>query len=91
MQGDKSGFGTKHMKERIKMLSGVVTFDGSDGFTVNARIPIRWGRLMIKVLIADDQELIRQSLQIVLQQQAGHNGYGCGFQRTGGHPQREEE
>ncbi len=39
----KSGFGTKHMKERIKMLSGVVTFDGSDGFTVNARIPIRWG------------------------------------------------
>ena len=38
----KSGFGTKHMKERIKMLSGVVTFDGSDGFTVNARIPIRW-------------------------------------------------
>ena len=45
---------------------------------------------MIKVLIADDQELIRQSLQIA-QQQAGHNGYGCGFQRTGGHPQREEE
>lgn len=39
----KSGFGTKHMKERIKMLSGSVTFDGSDGFTVNARIPIRWG------------------------------------------------
>lgn len=39
----KSGFGTKHMKERIKMLNGFVTFDGSDGFTVNARIPIRWG------------------------------------------------
>lgn len=39
----KGGFGTKHMKERIKMLSGTVTFDGSDGFTVNARIPIRWG------------------------------------------------
>jgi len=31
------------MKERIKMLSGVVTFDGSDGFIVNARIPIRRG------------------------------------------------
>lgn len=39
----KSGFGTKHMRERIRMLSGVVTFDGSDGFVVNARIPIRWG------------------------------------------------
>lgn len=39
----KSGFGTKHMKERIKMLNGAVTFDGSDGFIVNARIPIRRG------------------------------------------------
>lgn len=39
----KSGFGTKHMKERIGMLGGTVTFDGSSGFTVNARIPIRWG------------------------------------------------
>lgn len=39
----KSGFGTRHMKERIGMLGGIVTFDGSNGFTVNARIPIRWG------------------------------------------------
>lgn len=39
----KSGFGTRHMKGRIKMLSGAVTFDGSDGFIVNARIPIRRG------------------------------------------------
>lgn len=39
----KSGFGTKHMKERIEMLRGTVTFDGSSGFTVTARIPIRWG------------------------------------------------
>ena len=31
------------MKERIGMLGGTVTFDGSSGFTVNARIPIRWG------------------------------------------------
>lgn len=39
----KNGFGTKHMKERIGMLGGTVSFDGSNGFTVNARIPIRWG------------------------------------------------
>lgn len=39
----KKGFGIRHIKERIEMLSGVVTFDGSNGFTVNARIPIRWG------------------------------------------------
>ena len=39
----KSGFGTKHIKERIEMLHGTVSFDGSDGFTVTAEIPIRWG------------------------------------------------
>jgi len=39
----KQGFGTKHIMERIKMLNGTVEFDGSDGFTVTARIPIRWG------------------------------------------------
>ena len=39
----KNGFGTKHMKERIRMLNGAVTFDGSNGFIVNARIPIRRG------------------------------------------------
>ena len=39
----KSGFGTKHIKERIGMLGGKVTFDGKKGFTVEARIPIRWG------------------------------------------------
>jgi len=39
----KQGFGTKHIVERIKMLNGTVEFDGTDGFTVTARIPIRWG------------------------------------------------
>ena len=39
----KSGFGTKHIKERIEMLHGTVAFDGNDGFTVTAEIPIRWG------------------------------------------------
>jgi len=39
----KKGFGTRHIIERIKMLNGTVEFDGTDGFTVTARIPIRWG------------------------------------------------
>ncbi|MFT3984154.1 MAG: sensor histidine kinase [Lachnospiraceae bacterium] len=39
----KKGFGTKHMQERIKMLDGTISFDGSAGFKVEARIPIRWG------------------------------------------------
>lgn len=39
----KKGFGTRHIMERIKMLNGTVEFDGTNGFTVTARIPIRWG------------------------------------------------
>lgn len=39
----KSGFGTKHIKERIGMLGGTVIFDGSKGFIIKATIPIRWG------------------------------------------------
>ena len=40
----QDGFGTKYMKERIHMLGGNVEFDGSDGFTIDAKIPIRWGK-----------------------------------------------
>ena len=39
----KQGFGTKHMQERIQMLHGKVSFEGSNGFLVKAVIPIRWG------------------------------------------------
>lgn len=39
----QAGFGLIHIKERIKMLNGTVEYDGSDGFKVTARIPIRWG------------------------------------------------
>ncbi len=39
----KSGFGIKHIQERAEMLHGRVTFDGREGFTVFAIIPIRWG------------------------------------------------
>ncbi len=41
----KSGFGTRHIRERIGMLGGKVTFDGSNGFVIDARIPIRWGEM----------------------------------------------
>lgn len=39
----KKGFGTKHMKERVKMIGGSIRFSGEDGFLIDARIPIRWG------------------------------------------------
>lgn len=39
----KKGFGTKHMIERVHLLNGIITFSGEDGFSVEAKIPIRWG------------------------------------------------
>ena len=39
----QKGFGTKHMKERVAMLGGTITFSGENGFLINAEIPIRWG------------------------------------------------
>lgn len=37
------GFGIHHIAERIQMLNGTVRFDGSNGFLIDAMIPIRWG------------------------------------------------
>lgn len=37
------GFGLKHMEERLRLLEGTLEYDGSDGFLIIARIPIRWG------------------------------------------------
>jgi hypothetical protein len=31
------------MQERLNLLNGTLTYDGSDGFTILATIPIRWG------------------------------------------------
>lgn len=37
------GFGLHHMQERLSLLKGTLSYDGSDGFTIDASIPIRWG------------------------------------------------
>lgn len=39
----QKGFGLHHMEERLDMLKGTLEYNGDDGFTVIARIPIRWG------------------------------------------------
>lgn len=39
----QKGFGLHHMEERLNMLKGSLSYSGDDGFTVDARIPIRWG------------------------------------------------
>jgi len=37
------GFGLRHMRERLKMLGGTLSMDGTDGFLIKAVIPLRWG------------------------------------------------
>ncbi|WP_416200660.1 MAG: HATPase-c domain-containing protein [Thermocaproicibacter melissae] len=39
----EKGFGLTHITERVEFLGGTVAFDGSSGFKVTAKIPIRWG------------------------------------------------
>ena len=39
----EKGFGLHHMEERLSMLHGTLSYNGDDGFTVDAQIPIRWG------------------------------------------------
>lgn len=36
------GFGLTHMKERVGMLHGTVTYSSNNGFQVVAKLPIRW-------------------------------------------------
>ena len=40
----KEGFGIRHMKERVEMLNGTVSFVNNEGFEVEALVPIRWGK-----------------------------------------------
>ncbi len=37
----QEGFGLRHMRERIQMLHGSIRYDGTDGFLVDASVPIR--------------------------------------------------
>lgn len=39
----KEGFGLTHMSERVQLLDGDISYDGTDGFTLEAQIPIHWG------------------------------------------------
>ena len=41
----QKGFGLHHMEERLSLLQGELSYHGEDGFTVEARIPIRWGEM----------------------------------------------
>ncbi len=37
------GFGLRHMRERLRLLNGSLKIDGTNGFRIEAGIPLRWG------------------------------------------------
>ena len=37
----QSGFGLHHMKERVEMLQGTISWNGDNGFVIEATVPIR--------------------------------------------------
>lgn len=42
-QTPKPGFGLRHMEERLRLLGGTLRTDGTNGFRIEATIPLRWG------------------------------------------------
>ncbi len=39
----KPGFGLRHMAERLRLLGGTLRTDGTNGFRIEANLPLRWG------------------------------------------------
>lgn len=39
----EQGFGLRHMRERLRLLGGSLRVDGTNGFRIEADIPLRWG------------------------------------------------
>lgn len=37
------GFGLRHMRERLRLLNGSLRVEGTNGFRIEAKIPLRWG------------------------------------------------
>ena len=69
------GIGIRGMRERISAVGGTVTVaNGLVGFVVDAWIPgrIRSMEGTVRVLIADDQKLFADGLQVVLESRAPH-------------------
>ena len=62
----KIGYGLKQMRERVSILGGSIHFENREGFYTKIVFPKIGVKYMIKVMIADDQALIRESLQIIL-------------------------
>ncbi len=78
------GVGIQGMRERIRQLSGTFDVEFTDsGTTVRVSVPLNKGTSMkpVRILIADDHEVVRQGVRTVLEAQAGW--IVCGEASTG--------
>ena len=66
--GSSSGFGLLGMAERARLLGGTLEAGPGreEGWTVVAELPRRGDRMTVRVLIADDQDLVRTGLRMIL-------------------------
>ena len=70
--GGGAGHGLAGMRERVRVYGGGLAAGAANGeFVVRATLPVRRGRRMTAVLLADDQDLVRAGLRTILERREG--------------------